>query len=221
MSHLLSPYFFLAELVTYVALSRWVPRVVAYYGKTYFDNLDAKPGRWWWFFGCMPACLFVGVAAFAYPPEALPFVALMVTALAGLTLADAKFQVIPDRFQIVGALGAVGFAATSVSGPLAPKLFSAGIGLAFVLLLYGLTRLYTLVRKRDALGLGDVKLLAWLALAFGPDTFFVLLYGLGLASVVAVPLVLLKRRTLQSFFAFGPFLALGAVVRLVEMSIGQ
>ncbi len=212
-------HFWLSLLLLNAGLYVWVPRVVAYYGRTYFDEPRARPGFLKLGLLGLPLGCLLRFAALYYPAEALPFVALMLVALAGVILADARFQVIPDRFQVAGAFGAAGFAFHATGGPLAPKLVSAGFGLAMVAGLYGVTRLYTLIRKRDALGLGDVKLLAWLALAFGPDTFFVMAYGLGLALAVVLPLLLLRRKALHSFFAFGPFLAGAAVVRLVEMML--
>jgi leader peptidase HopD len=211
--------FWVAQAMLYGGLRFWVPQVVRHYGRTYFDQPAAKPWRFWGIFPCLPAAGALAVAASFYPGPALPFLALIGVALGGLTLADARFQVIPDRFQVVGAVGALGFALLGTTTPLTPKLVAAGIGLAMVAALYGTTRLYTLVRKRDALGFGDVKLLAWLSLAFGPDTFYVMVYGMGLALLAVVPLLLMRRRTLHSFFAFGPFLAGAAVLRLVEMTI--
>lgn len=214
-------YFYLALAVLGFGVYVWMPRVVAYYGRTFFEAPDARPGVLVRLALIVPLGLLLQAAAPFYHPRALPFAALMLVALTGVLLADAKFQVIPDRFQIVGAIGAAGFTWFGSWGELHSKLVAAGLGLSLVAGLYGLTRLYTVVRKREALGLGDVKLLAWLALAFGPETFFVLAYGLGLALIAVVPLLLLRRRSLQSFFAFGPFLALAAVVRLVEMTLGR
>lgn len=209
----------LAVALFLAGLYLWVPRVVAYYGRTFFDDPKAKPGRLKLLALSIPLGTLLRFAALFYPAPALPFVALMLVALAGVILADAKFQVIPDRFQMVGAIGAAGFAYHTGAGPLEPRLVAVGVGLFMVAGLYGLTRLYTLVRQRDALGLGDVKLLAWLSLAFGPDTFFVLVYGLLLALLAVMPLLVFRRKSMHSFFAFGPFLAAAAVLRLVEMTL--
>jgi Flp pilus assembly protein protease CpaA len=218
-SHYTNCYFWLAEIGTYLGLRHWAPRVVAYYGRTYFETPTGKPGMWWRLLVLLPAGVLLAWAAQFYGKEALPFLGLILVALGGLTLSDAKFQVIPDRFQLAGAIGAAGFAFLSSNAALQAKFVSAGLGLGIVAVLYGTTRLYTLLRKRDALGFGDIKLLAWLALAFGPDTFFVLIYGLLLALVAVVPLILLRQKAMRSSFAFGPFLAGAAILRLVELTL--
>jgi leader peptidase (prepilin peptidase)/N-methyltransferase len=160
---------------------------------------------------------------------------LLVTALLIFASAvDTEFTIIPEEVTIYGILGGLlaGFLMPQLhvgmadyqtfhltSGPLAGYAHLYGLFAAFIgaagggLMVFLFALLGRLIFQREALGFGDVTLMAMLGSFFGWKVvliafflapFFGLLYGL--------PLLLLKDEHLMPY---GPFLSLGAVLTLV------
>ncbi len=213
-------YLLLATMITTWGVGRWVPNVVQHYGVTYFDwQKDRKRRPLFRGLSVLACLLLVRALTYTGPAELAPCVALMVVAMAGVLAADVRFQVIPDRFQIAGAVGALGFAYVNAPQPELQLLWHfAAAGVVSALLL-AMNWLYERLRGQLALGMGDIKMIAWLALAFGPDVLLVLTYSLLVALVVMLPLLLFRVRRMASVFAFGPFLVIGAALRLAEHGI--
>jgi leader peptidase (prepilin peptidase)/N-methyltransferase len=70
--------------------------------------------------------------------------------------------------------------------------------------------------KAEALGFGDVKLAAFMGLLLGwPYTFQAMFYGVFLAGLVAIG-VILWYRSLKGTIAYGPYLAAGALIMLLD-----
>ncbi len=85
-----------------------------------------------------------------------------------------------------------------------------GGGIGFVIFL-----LIALV-SRGGMGWGDVKLAALIGLATGfPLVFLAVIMGAILGGIVAVALMIAKKRKRREAIPFGPFLALAAMVTLV------
>ena len=191
----------------------WVPRVVRHYGTTYFDDLTAAPRRIS-ILAVVLGELLLTVAATRLSPLALPGLSLMIVALIGVIHCDFRYQVIPDRFQCIGAAGAGLFTLAGVSesaSSFPSVLFEGVVGIGITASLYIISKIYSLARKREALGLGDIKLLTWLGVVFGPRTMAVLAVGLALGFVAVVPQVVRGKIGRHSAFAFGPYLVFGAV----------
>jgi prepilin signal peptidase PulO-like enzyme (type II secretory pathway) len=84
-------------------------------------------------------------------------------------------------------------------------------GLIFLLLAVAGSTLF----KAEALGFGDVKLAFFMGLLLGwPDTFTALFYG-AFAAVVGVVVFAVRNRSLKGTIAYGPYLAVGALVMLL------
>jgi leader peptidase (prepilin peptidase)/N-methyltransferase len=72
-----------------------------------------------------------------------------------------------------------------------------------------------LVLRGEALGMGDVKLAGFIGLALGVQgTVAALVLGVLLAGVVAAVLLVARVRSLRDTIAYGPFLAVGALLGL-------
>jgi len=85
-------------------------------------------------------------------------------------------------------------------------------GLGFLLLALAGSFIF----KAEALGFGDVKLALFLGLLLGPlPTIQALFYGVFLAGVVSVVLIVRYRTTKQTI-AYGPYLAAGALIVLFQ-----
>jgi prepilin signal peptidase PulO-like enzyme (type II secretory pathway) len=83
-----------------------------------------------------------------------------------------------------------------------------GIGFALFLLIA--------IVSRGGMGWGDVKLAALIGLATGfPLVFLAIIMGAILGGIVAVALMIVKKRKFKESIPFGPFLALAAMVTLL------
>lgn len=93
--------------------------------------------------------------------------------------------------------------------PLLTALVGA-VASAGVALLIALT--YSVVRKQDGFGMGDVKLLAALGLYVGVYGVLVLFIGSIFGAAYGVWVGMRRREGLTAAFPFGPFLAIAAVI---------
>ena len=95
-----------------------------------------------------------------------------------------------------------------VANGIANAALGGGIGFALFLLIA--------IVSRGGMGWGDVKLVALIGLATGfPLALFSIILGAILGSIVAVALMIAKKRKLRETLPFGPFLALAAMVTLL------
>jgi leader peptidase (prepilin peptidase)/N-methyltransferase len=144
--------------------------------------------------------------------------------LIGLLVMDWQTHLLPDEFTLGGA--AVGFALTAVrafllpmdtgeivlTGPERILLYRVLAILAAALLMLVIRWSYRLLRKRDGMGLGDVKMLAMIAAFLGLRHALLALFLAAIAGALyAVVLLLRRNATAQTRLAFGSFLALGGM----------
>lgn len=127
------------------------------------------------------------------------------TILLGIAMTDARKYIIPDEFSLGGLVIGLLF---SVAGGL-PSLGSAVLGAAVgfgVLWLVG--TLGTWLFKKDAMGGGDIKMMAMVGAFLGwQGTLLTVFLGALIGSLVFVPLSLAGHKKLVPF---GIFLAVGA-----------
>jgi len=108
---------------------------------------------------------------------------------------------------LLALLPQAGLAQWTVTG-VADAALGGGIG-------FGIFLLIALV-SRGGMGWGDVKLAALIGLATGfPLVFFAIIMGAILGGIVAVVLVIAKKRKRRETIPFGPFLALAAMITLL------
>jgi leader peptidase (prepilin peptidase)/N-methyltransferase len=146
----------------------------------------------------------------------LVFVAMLVAQ----TYIDLRHYIIPNELSIYaapfGILAALALGHLGHSG--GPTWQSAVVGaLAGGGLFGGIKLLYWLVRRREGIGDGDIKLAAMIGAFLGlPAIPFVILASSVTGALVGVPIALLQRKGAQLALPFGPFLALGAIVYLLH-----
>lgn len=146
-----------------------------------------------------------------------------------LAFIDMDTMRLPNR--LVAILVAIGFVGVLVSQflamPAAPLLDGVGllsspvlfalaglvVGGAFPLAVSGL---YAAVRKKQGLGMGDVKLTATIGVFLGPYTLMALFFGSAIGAVYG--LATARGEGIRRKIPFGPFLAIGAVMTTV---VGQ
>ncbi len=134
-------------------------------------------------------------------------------AIVFLVLASTDFERrrIPDRlsYPAISVAAAVCWAwpDRTIIDVFAGGGFGLGVGAA----LFGLG---LFAGGAGGLGLGDVKLMLLIGLVLGwPAVMYALIYGMIIAAVPSVALILMRRG--NRYFAYGPYLALGALVVLL------
>lgn len=172
------------------------------------------------------ALLFAGsVWRFGATPQAARCCVLQAI-LVALFWTDAEENILPDEFTIGGMLMGLIFACfVPVLGPaglLGPQLplraqwvlNAVGAALVFTLPLWGLAEVYGRLRNVDALGLGDVKLIACLGVFLGfQSTLLALLLGTVSGAIFGIAYVIATRRDWRTTtLPFGSFLCAGAAV---------
>ena len=152
------------------------------------------------------------VAAFIY--------AIMVSGLTCACLIDLDHYIIPDRFSLGGCVaGCVACAIhpslmsqTTVLHGFSWSLASAIIG---ALTLVCVAWLGTLLFKKEAMGMGDVKLLAALcAFLGGTSITWILPLSSAIGAILGVSLILWQRGAWGTRIPYGPFLGLAAILWL-------
>lgn len=133
-------------------------------------------------------------------------VAVFFTILLGIALADARFYIIPDEFTLGGL--AIGLALSFVPGGIGPVRALLGAALGFGLL-WAVGAAGTWAFKKEAMGGGDIKMMAMVGAFLGPvGVLLTLFLGALFGTLVFAPI---SYRT-GKLVPFGIFLALGAAV---------
>lgn len=150
--------------------------------------------------------------------------AWLLASLVAATFIDFDYKIIPDEITLAGAALAP-FASLAfpflhgwdlpdaVDHPRLAALLSCGIGMAMgggTVWVFGV--LGTLIFRKEAMGLGDVKLMAMIGGFLGwQAVILVFLFACILGSVCGIAIFL---RTRSRYVAFGPYLAMGAIVMI-------
>jgi leader peptidase (prepilin peptidase)/N-methyltransferase len=153
------------------------------------------------------------------PVEAVIY-AIMISGLTAGCLIDLDHYIIPDRFTLGGCV--VGFVACTIHPALMGQktallgfswsLTGALVG-AFTLL--AVAWLGTIIFKKEAMGMGDVKLLAALcAFLGGTSVTWILPISSGIGSVLGLTLIFWQRGAWGTRIPYGPFLGLAAILWL-------
>jgi len=149
-----------------------------------------------------------GVLAYGVSVHALT-AGLFGTLLLGIAVTDARHYLIPDEYTWGGLV--IGLALSLAAG--VPGLLQAVLGAAVgFALLYAVARVGQWAFKEEAMGGGDVKMMAMVGAFLGwKGVLLTIFLGALLGSLIFVPLSLKKKRLVP----FGVFLALGAGVTFV------
>jgi leader peptidase (prepilin peptidase)/N-methyltransferase len=165
------------------------------------------------------ALLFLGLWL-NFPPLEAVIYAIMSAGLVAACLIDLDHYIIPDRFTLGGCLA--GFIACTVDPALmgektAVQGFSWSLASAII---GGLTLLAvawggTLLFKKEAMGMGDVKFLAAIASFQGALSItWTLPLAAAIGAVLGLVLILWQRGAWGTRIPFGPFLGLAALAWL-------
>jgi leader peptidase (prepilin peptidase)/N-methyltransferase len=153
----------------------------------------------------LTALIWAGMA-YRYGPglEALRG-ALLFTLLFGIAVTDARHFIIPDEFSLGGLVLALLLSLPGGVPVIGRALAGAAVGFS-VLWLIGVAGKWAF--KEDAMGGGDIKMMAMVGAFVGWDGVLLTIFlGALLGTLVFVPIALIRRSRLVPF---GVFLAVGA-----------
>lgn len=172
---------------------------------------------------------------FGFTLETL-FYLILICSLIVITFIDLEYMIIPNIITIPGIivgllynslitdwqtsrnlLGDFSFSLENIFGvlnevPFLDSVFGIIIGGGVLFLI---AFLYVLIRKREGMGMGDVKLLAMIGAFLGwKGVIFVMLVSSLIGTVVGLSVIAYKKGDLKYALPFGPFLSLAAVIYL-------
>ncbi|RMG43260.1 MAG: prepilin peptidase [Candidatus Dadabacteria bacterium] len=164
---------------------------------------------------CCGAYYFYGLTLTAF------IVYAFVAALIVISFIDIDYYIIPNVISIPGFFLGLILALLNqyfhfLSFPVVPGIKDALLGVLFgagFLLL--ISEVYLRLRKKEGLGMGDVKLLAMTGAFFGPQAaLYTIFVGSLLGSVLGVLIILLGGKSMSHQLPFGPYLAAGNILYL-------
>ena len=122
---------------------------------------------------------------------------------------DLKTMILPDSFTLSGGVIGLLGAALNPEREFMASLLGLFLG---VFVLWFSAYVYFLVRKKDGMGGGDLKLLGWVGAVLGWKAIsFVVVSSCLLGTVVGVGIMLRSKKSLDTAIPFGPYLAIGAL----------
>jgi leader peptidase (prepilin peptidase)/N-methyltransferase len=142
----------------------------------------------------------------------LPVLLFFVSILIVISFIDLEFQIIPDILSLGGIVAGflLSFVRTNFSVLNSVYGIFLGGGILFAIA-YG----YQLLRKKEGMGGGDIKLLGMIGSFCGiKGVVFSLMLGSLIGTIVGIPLMFIKGKKEGVGYAipFGPFLSLGALI---------
>jgi len=162
------------------------------------------------------------------------FYLIFISALIPITFIDLEHMIIPNVITYPGIIVGILYNALKTDWNYSLELinnFSLGMQNFFLLLsevpildsIFGvilgggilllIAYVYEVVKKRQGMGMGDVKLLAMIGAFFGWEgVLFVIFLGSILGSVIGISIIIAKRGDLKYALPFGPFLSIAAVI---------
>lgn len=129
------------------------------------------------------------------------------TLLLGIAVTDAREYIIPDEFSLGGLAAGILFSVAGGVSGVTQAVLGAAVGFG---LLWLVGTLGTWAFKEEAMGGGDVKMMAMVGAFLGwPGVLLTVFLGALAGSAIFVPLSLVGKKKLVPF---GVFLALGAAI---------
>ena len=174
--------------------------------------------------GVLCALTFLRFGPTATGAVAFGFICLCVI----ITFIDLDYMIIPDVITYPATAVGIGigvmnrYAPTEilrypfVSSPL-ESLYGLLMGPGLLLAVWWI---YFKIRKREGLGLGDVKFLAVVGATFGMESaWFTIFLGSVVGSVVAIVALIARRQSFASYFPFGPYLVIAAIGYIFDLHL--
>jgi len=153
-------------------------------------------------------------------PWTIACVIFLGASLTASAVIDLRTGYLPDQLQIL--MTVVGVGVIIIGSPIGVTWESAAAGAAGGgIFLMGIRWLFSIVKGREAMGLGDVKLFAVGGLWLGPWALPIVMVIAGITTIVGagVMTVLREKATWQREIPFGPGLATGIFVSFVSAAV--
>lgn len=169
--------------------------------------------------------LLSGVSAYlAFSHHDLPTAVVLYAfacALIVISFIDIEYYIIPDKITYPGMiLGVLVGIANQYFHIFSPPVVASSIESFFGLLVGGgflflVSEVYFRLRKKIGLGFGDVKLMSFMGLVFGPlCAYYAIFLGSIFGSLIGFILIVGGKNSFGRSLPFGPYLALGAYLYL-------
>lgn len=145
---------------------------------------------------------------FDFSPKTILYIFLL-SALLIIFFIDWEYQIIPDWLNYSGIL--LGFLFNIDKSPFF-SLYGiiAGMGSLFLL-----RAIWLLLRKKEAIGGGDIKMAGFLGSYLGyKNVLFIIFFGALFGLVIFLILVAVRKRRIKDYIPFGSFLAISTVINL-------
>lgn len=137
---------------------------------------------------------------------------LFLSSLIVITFIDIDFQIIPDIISLPAII---------ISFLLSIFLFDRNIVMTFLATTVGggifwiIGKIYELITKKEGLGGGDVKLMAFFGAYLGlKSVFFIIFVSSFVGTIYGLSLIILQGKKTSYAIPFGPFLSFGAFLYL-------
>ncbi len=126
---------------------------------------------------------------------------------------DIKKKIIPNRLSLtifeLGLVFAFIYGTFNINLAI-DSLFGMLIGGGFFLLV---SLLGKILSRKEAMGLGDVKLMAGLGLFFGTFNIIIIsILSFFIAAIVSIVLLIIRKKKVQEYIAFAPFIAIASFI---------
>ena len=149
-----------------------------------------------------------------YQMELIKYMILTPMLLSALVI-DWKYQIIPNRLNLT--IFEVGLVFTFMQGAyninLAMNLLLGAVVGAGIFLM--ITLLGGLIARKEAMGLGDVKLMGALGLFFGwMNIIMVAVMAFLLAAVISIIILVSRKKKADEYIPFGPFIVISAIIAI-------
>lgn len=131
-----------------------------------------------------------------------------------MAIIDIRHYIIPDIFSL--SLLLISFGISFIPGSTTPLQSLIGI-IAGGGILWGIGKLGSIILKKgDAMGGGDIKLMAAAGALWGPEIALIgILFGAFLGTLTGIPLLLFKKLQSDHHIPFGPFLGAGLWIAVI------
>lgn len=167
-------------------------------------------------FKASPAPMLAMAPVYAF--AVIPVYWLAVFGLALGTFVDLEHMIIPDRVSLGGIVLGLGSSTLvpalqgqpDAFGGFISALLGAGLGVG---LLWAVALFGKLIFRKDAMGMGDVKLMGAIGAFLGwQAVVFTLMASSFLGAISGVGMILAGKKEMQSRIPFGPYIAIAALV---------
>ena len=140
---------------------------------------------------------------------------ILIPMLACAFYVDLKEQIIPNRLNLLMfEIGLVfvfiyGFININISLNLLLGMFAGGGIFLFITLIGGL------IAGKEAMGMGDVKLMGALGLYFGLQNIVVIsVLSFLIGAIISVIYMIIKRKNANTYIPFGPFIVVSSIITI-------